>query len=99
VDFDPIPNVSVLAQGQEGGGAALSEIIGLTAVAAVVSVVLLWIGYLHRSHKISWLTSLADWSGRRFKRPPWVALPIAMSITSIICALFGVHLGRLPAHR
>ncbi len=87
--FDEVSGVSVLAQGDEGGGAALSEIIGLSAAAAVVTAVLLWIGYLHRNHKISWLTKLADWSGRRFKRPPWVALPIAMFITSIICALFG----------
>jgi hypothetical protein len=84
--------VSVLAQpsgGDEGGGAAISEIITLTAVAAVVTALLLWIGWLHRNHKISWLTRLADWTGRRFKRPPWVALPIAMFISSIICALFG----------
>ncbi|CAN3131503.1 hypothetical protein ACNUDN_26715 [Mycobacterium sp. smrl_JER01] len=84
--------VSVLAQpsgGDEGGGAALSEIIALSVAGAVVTAILLWIGYLHRSHKISWLTSLADWSGRRFKRPSWVALPVAMFTSSIICALFG----------
>lgn len=80
---------SVLAQGDEGGGTALNEIIGLSVAAAAVTAVLLWIGYLHRNHKITWLTSLADWSGRRFKRPSWVALPIAMFISSIICALFG----------
>ncbi len=80
--------ISLLAQ-DEGGGAAIHEIIGLTAAAGVVTLVLLWIGYLHRNHKITWLTSLADWSGRRFKRPSWVALPIAMFIASIICALFG----------
>jgi hypothetical protein len=78
-----------VAQGSEGGGAAISEIVSLTAVGAVVAVVLLWIGWMHRNHKITWLTSLADWSGRRFKRPSWVALPIAMFIASIICALFG----------
>ncbi|MGE0215525.1 hypothetical protein [Mycolicibacterium sp.] len=81
--------VSVLAQANEGGGAALGEIVGLTVVGAVVTAVLLWIGYLHRNHRIGWLTALADWSGRRFKRPPWVALPVAVFITSIICALFG----------
>ncbi len=81
--------VSVLAQGDEGGGAAIGEIAGLTAVGAVVTAVLLWIGYLHRHHKITWLTSLADWSGRLFHRPSWVALPVGMFITSIICALFG----------
>jgi hypothetical protein len=78
-----------LAQGSEGGGAALNEIIGLTVAGGVVTAILLWIGWMHRNHKITWLTRLADWSGRRFKRPPWVALPVAMFISSIICALFG----------
>lgn len=87
--FSEVSGVSVVAQGSEGGGAALHEIIGLSVAAAVITAILLWIGYLHRNHKISWLTKLADWSGRRFKRPPWVALPIAMFIGSIICALFG----------
>lgn len=82
---------TLLAQpaGDEGGGAAIGEIIALSAVGAVVAVVLLWIGWMHRSRKITWLASLAEWSGRRFKRPPWVALPIALFISSIICALFG----------
>ncbi|BCI55865.1 hypothetical protein NIIDNTM18_51430 [Mycolicibacterium litorale] len=87
--FGEVSGVSVVAQGEEGGGAALSEIIGLSVAALIITAILLWIGYLHRNHKISWLTKLADWSGRRFKRPPWVALPIAMFIASIICALFG----------
>ncbi len=81
--------VSFLAATDEGGGAAINEIIGLTAAGGVVSLILLWIGWMHRSGKITWLASLADWSGRRFKRPSWVALPIAMFIASIICALFG----------
>ncbi|MCV7221867.1 hypothetical protein [Mycolicibacterium elephantis] len=80
--------ISLVAQ-DEGGGAALNEVIGLSIFAVVVTALLLWIGWLHRSRKITWLTRLADWSGRRFKRPPWVALPIALFITAIICALFG----------
>lgn len=79
----------VLAQGSEGGGAAISEIITLSAAGAVIAVILLWIGWMHRTRKITWLARLGDWSGRRFKRPPWVALPIGLFISSIICALFG----------
>lgn len=79
---------SLMAQ-DEGGGAALNEVIGLSVAGAVVAALLLWIGWMHRSRKITWLASLADWSGRRFKRPSWVALPIAMFTASIICALFG----------
>src|SRR6185312_2558766 len=81
--------VSILAASSEGGGAALNQIIGMTAVGAVVFAVLIWIGYLHRTRRITWLKRLSEAFGRRFKRPPWVALPVAMFITTIICALFG----------
>lgn len=93
-------DVAVLAQGSEGGGAEISQVLGLSAVAMAVTAVLLWIGYLHRQRKISWLENLAEWMGRRFKRPPWVALPIAIFVSAIICALFGfiwdvsLHIGK-----
>ncbi|MCK0176165.1 hypothetical protein [Mycolicibacterium sp. F2034L] len=86
--FSKASNVSVLAQ-SEGGGTAIHEIIILTVAAAVIAAILVWIGYLHRNHKITWLAKLGDWTGRRFKRPAWVALPVAMFTASIICALFG----------
>ena len=88
--FDRASTVSVLAaEGSEGGGTAIHEIIALTVAGGIVAAILLWIGWMHRQHKISWLTSLADWTGRRFKRPSWVALPVALFTASIICALFG----------
>jgi hypothetical protein len=92
--------VSVVAQGNEGGGAALDQVIGMSVVAFVVTAALLWIGYLHRQRRITWLNNLAEWAGRRFKRPPWVALPVALFITTIVCALFGfiwdvsLHIGK-----
>ncbi|MBV9515614.1 MAG: hypothetical protein JO280_16485 [Mycobacteriaceae bacterium] len=82
-------DVSILAATSEGGGAALNQVIGLSAVAAVVFAVLIWIGYLHRNRRITWLTRLSEAFGRRFKRAPWVALPVGMFITMVICALFG----------
>ena len=82
-------NVSTLAASSEGGGAAIDQVIGMTAVGAVVFAGLVWIGYLHRHRWITWLSRLGDALGRRFKEPPWVALPMAMFITTIICALFG----------
>jgi hypothetical protein len=92
--------VSVLAQGSEGGGAALDQVIGMSAATAVVTAGLLYIGYLHRQRRITWLNSLAEWAGRKFKRPPWVALPMALFIATLICALFGfiwdvsLHIGK-----
>ncbi len=81
--------ISVLAKGSEGGGAALDQVIGMSVVALIVTVGLLWIGYLHRARRITWLNNLAEWSARKFKRPGWVALPMALFITTLICALFG----------
>jgi len=89
-----------LAQGTEGGGAALDQVIGMSVVAAIVSAGLLWIGYLHRARKITWLERLGEWAGNKFHRPPWVALPTALFITTIIAALFGfiwdvsLHIGK-----
>jgi len=89
-----------LAQGSEGGGAALDQVIGMSVVALIVSLGLLWVGYLHRQRRITWLNSLAVWAGRKFNRPPWVALPMALFITTLICALFGfiwdvsLHIGK-----
>ncbi|MDP9164651.1 MAG: hypothetical protein M3O32_01045 [Actinomycetota bacterium] len=91
---------SVTAAGTEGGGAALNQIIGLSVSALVVGAALIWIGYQHRMRKITWLHDLGEWAGRKFHRPAWVALPIALFITTIITALFGfiwdvsLHIGK-----
>jgi hypothetical protein len=61
----------------------------MSIAAAVVFAALVCIGYLHRNRRITWLVRLSEAFGRRFKRPPWVALPVAMFIATIICALFG----------
>src|ERR1700754_3417679 len=93
-------SVAVVAQGSEGGGAALDQVIGMSVVAFVVTAGLLWIGYMHRQRGITWLSSLAEYAARKFKRPPWVALPMALFITTLICSLFGfiwdvsLHIGK-----
>ncbi|WP_110314242.1 hypothetical protein [Mycolicibacterium moriokaense] len=93
-------SVSVIAKGSEGGGAALDQVIGMSVVAFVVTAGLLWIGYMHRQRRITWLNNLAEYAARKFKRPPWVALPMALFITTLICALFGfiwdvsLHIGK-----
>ncbi|GLE51470.1 hypothetical protein [Mycobacterium montefiorense] len=70
-------------------GAGLNQVIGLSVAAMVIALVMLWVGYAHRTHRITWLTRLADRLGKIFHRPSWVALPVLVFTTSIICALFG----------
>lgn len=55
----------------------------------VITLAMLWVGYAHRTHRIQWLTRVADKLGEKFHRPNWVALPVLIFTTSIICALFG----------
>ncbi|WP_280314370.1 hypothetical protein [Nocardia abscessus] len=61
----------------------------MTGAAGVVAIVLLWIGYLHRTRRITWLQRVADRLGRLFNRPGWVALPLAMFLATILTALLG----------
>lgn len=77
------------AQGSEGGGAALDQVAIMTGSAGVVALVLLWVGYLHRTRRITWLGRVADGLGRVFNRPGWVALPMALFLATILTALLG----------
>ena len=70
-------------------GAGLNQVIGLSIAAVVIGAAMLWIGYAHRNHRIEWLTRVADRVGAKFHRPNWVALPVLIFTTFIICALFG----------
>ncbi|MCV7381778.1 hypothetical protein BST11_22050 [Mycobacterium alsense] len=70
-------------------GAGLNQVIGLSIAAVVIAVIMLWVGHAHRARRISWLTRIADKMGEKFHRPNWVALPVLVFTTSIICALFG----------
>lgn len=70
-------------------GAGLNQVIGLSVAAMVITLAMLWVGYAHRTHRIQWLTRVADKLGEKFHRPNWVALPVLIFTTSIICALFG----------
>ena len=95
------PSSLILAQsGGEGGGAAFDQIIGITVATAIITVGLLWIAYLHRTRKITWLQTIADAASRALDRPPWVALPLVTFVGTILTAFFGfiwdvsLHIGR-----
>ena len=63
----------VAAAGTEGGGAALDQVIGMSVATGIITAGLLWIGYLHRQRRITWLQDLAEAAGRTMNRPSWVA--------------------------
>jgi hypothetical protein len=81
--------LAVVAESPPARGAGLSQVIGLSIAAVVILSVMLWVGYGHRTHRITWLNTVAEKMGNKFNRPPWVGLQVAVFTSSIICALFG----------
>ncbi len=80
---------TLLAAEPPARGAGLNQVIGLSFAAMIISAVMLYVGWAHRTHRITWLNTVAERLGTKFNRPSWVALTILVFTTSIICALFG----------
>ncbi len=87
--LDGVHRMWLAQSGGEGGGAALDQVAAMTGGAGVIAIALLWVGYLHRTRRITWLRRLADGLGRKFNRPGWVALPLTMFLATILTALLG----------
>lgn len=82
------------------GGAALDQVIGLTAGAGVVTAILLLVAWQHRTHRIEWFQKLGDVTGRWFGTTSWGALPVIFIAGSLLTAYLGfmwdvsLHAGR-----
>ncbi len=95
-------SVVTVAQGSggQGGGAALDQVFGMSAAAGVISLGLLYLAFLHRTRRITWLGRLADYAGAKTNLPGWAALPLVMFISTILTAFLGfiwdvsLHIGR-----
>jgi hypothetical protein len=81
--------LTLLAAEPPARGAGLNQVIGLSFAAMIIGAVMLYVGWAHRTHRITWFNTVAERLGQRFNRPGWVALPILVFTSSIICALFG----------
>ncbi|MDT5146964.1 MAG: hypothetical protein QOC58_1609 [Mycobacterium sp.] len=84
--------LTVVADAPPARGAGLNQVIGLSVAAIIIGAVMLYLGWAHRTHRITWLTTFAERVGQKFgasNRPAWVVLPVGVFTTSIICALFG----------
>jgi hypothetical protein len=82
------------------GGAALGQVIGLSIAAGIVTLVLMYIGWQHRTHRIEWFDQLGKRLGSRTGDPGWVTIPVLFVGSSLIIALLGfmwdvsLHAGR-----
>ncbi|MFC7961286.1 hypothetical protein [Rhodococcoides kroppenstedtii] len=95
-----VTSSNLIAAAPQGGGAALDQVIGMSAAAGVISLFLLYLAVMHRTRRITWLQRLADFAGEKTNRPGWVALPMVMFVSTILTAFFGfiwdvsLHIGR-----
>lgn len=84
----------------EGGGAALDQVFQMSAAAGVISLGLLYLAFLHRTRRITWLKRLADYAGSKTDLPGWAALPLVLFVSTILTAFLGfiwdvsLHIGR-----
>ncbi|WP_415975889.1 hypothetical protein [Rhodococcus sp. 077-4] len=98
-DLD-VTSSNIFYVAQDGGGAALDQVFGMTAAAGVISLFLLYLAVMHRTGRITWLQRLADFAGEKLHRPGWVALPLVLFTSTILTAFFGfiwdvsLHIGR-----
>ena len=82
------------------GGAALDQVIGLTAGAAIVTAILLWIAWAHRTHRIEWFQTAGERLRERTDEPGWSSIPTLFVASSLVVALLGflwdvsLHAGR-----
>jgi len=82
------------------GGAALDQVIGLTVGAGLVTAVLLFIAWQHRTHRIEWLQKLGDFAGRLLGTTAWAALALVFITVTLVTADLGfmwdvsLHAGR-----
>src|SRR5581483_10037678 len=89
------PLQRVLAQEyRPAGGAALDQVFIATGIAAILGAILFGLGYGHRTGKLPVLeqvAALADRSPLTRGLPPWVAIPTALSLVSLVTALLGMY--------
>ena len=82
------------------GGAALDQVLGLSAGAAAVTAILLAIAWGHRTHRIHWFQRLGDTLQARTGEPGWSSIPSLFVASSLVVALLGflwdvsLHAGR-----
>src|SRR4051794_21370788 len=81
----------ISAASPPAGGAATDEVIGATAAAGALSIVLAWPVLGHRSGRPRELRRAAGWCARRLDLPYWAALPLALSTPSLLVALLGMY--------
>jgi hypothetical protein len=78
-----------LAAGEPAGGAPVQDLVPAAIVAAVLTSLVLAIGFGHRAGRITVLTRTAALAERVVPVPGWAALPVLLTLGSLGVAAFG----------
>lgn len=84
-------SMAAATQAPPAGGAALGQVIGATAVGAVLTTVLLVLGLGHRTGRSQVLGRAAAFAERQTGLPGWAALPALFAGQSLLVAAFGMY--------
>lgn len=72
-------------------GAPVTDILWASAVATLLSAVVLWVATAHRAGRISWLGRAAGFASRISGLPDWAALPMLITGSAQGIAVFGFY--------
>ncbi|MDO9357152.1 MAG: hypothetical protein Q7T55_25865, partial [Solirubrobacteraceae bacterium] len=86
-----VASAQVSGESPGAGGAELDQILIATTGATILTIILLVVGFGHRSGKVPLLRIVAAFAERRSGLPGWVALPSAFSGVSLLIAVFGMY--------
>ncbi|HEY7951840.1 MAG TPA: hypothetical protein VID70_02565 [Solirubrobacteraceae bacterium] len=72
-------------------GAPIGDLLWASAVATVISVIVLWVAAAHRAGRITWLSTAAQRAQRMTGLPGWAALPLLVTGAAQGIAVFGFY--------
>ncbi|UTI65096.1 hypothetical protein NBH00_02535 [Paraconexibacter antarcticus] len=73
------------------GGAAIGQVVGASVAAAILTSLLVVLGFGHRSGRVTILGDVAGFAARISGLPRWAALPSGFAAGSLIVAAFGFY--------
>ncbi len=81
--------LTFFAAGEPAGGAPVQDLIPASVIAAVLTALVLAIGFGHRAGRLTILTRTAALAERVIPVPGWAALPVLLTLGSLGVAAFG----------
>ena len=85
------PTGALAADTEPAAGAAIGQVIIATVAAMIVTAGLLYVGFGHRSGRVTFLARLGAFAERVSGLPGWAAVPSALGTGSLLVALFGMY--------